>query len=164
MDMIFAEIENTLRSNNYFSAITTALLVPDICGALGSNDGVATGAKFRQWYDENLAAQYESLTAVDCYSLRCGVVHQGRFGGGRGQYARVLFTVPNAQNNTFHRIIINDCLNLDAIRFCTDVVNAGRHWFAQNQTDANVVANLPRLVQFRPDGLPPYMIGMPLIA
>jgi len=80
------------------------------------------------------------------------------------QYSRVLFTVPNTQRNVFHNNIINDALNLDVIQFCRDVTEAAKHWYVAKHGDPNVIANLPNLVRYRPSGLSPYMVGMPLIA
>lgn len=80
------------------------------------------------------------------------------------QYARVLFTVPNDQKNVFHNNIFNDALNLDTMIFCKDMMNVVRQWLSMAQTNQFVKDNLAYLVQFRPQGLPPYMVGMPLIA
>ncbi len=80
------------------------------------------------------------------------------------QYSRVIFTLPNPQNNVFHNNVVNDALNLDAVRFCSDIIQSVRDWYKANEDSAHVRANIPHLVQFRPNGLAPYMIGMPLIS
>jgi hypothetical protein len=64
----------------------------------------------------------------------------------------------------FHNNIINDALNLDVMIFCHDVMDGVRDWLRANQNNAVVQINLARIVQFRPQGLAPYMVGMPLIA
>jgi hypothetical protein len=158
------EVEKALSAGLFYLAILTALSLPDICGALESADGQTSGAKYRAWYDLWMAKLYPEITSVDLYSLRCGVVHQGRLGHSKMQYARVIFTIPNAQRNVFHRNIINDALNLDAVTFCRDVIKCVSDWYAAKQNDPNVQANLPRLLRLRPNGIAPYMVGMPLIA
>jgi hypothetical protein len=164
MEVILREIENALAARLYYAALLVSLSLPDICAALESPDGQTSSAKYKVWYDAWMAPLYPQMTSNDLYSLRCGVVHQGRMGHDRMQYARVLFTVPNAQGNVFHRNLLNDALNLDVIIFCRDMVQCVEQWYAAQQNDPNVLANLPRLVQFRPRGLSPYMVGMPLIA
>ena len=80
------------------------------------------------------------------------------------EYSRVLFTIPNAQNNVFHNNVLNDALNLDVTIFCQDVIGAAINWYRVNAKNPHVVANLPSLVRMRPQGLAPYMVGIPLIA
>jgi hypothetical protein len=164
MEAILTEIDRALDAGLYYLAIALSLTLPDICGALESPDGGATRERFTAWYDTYLAQTYQSLTAADCYSLRCGVIHQGRFGDQKGQYSRVIFTVPNPQKNVFHGNILNDAYNLDAVRFCHDLIDAVRTWYVAKKNDPNVAANIPKLVTYRPLGLTPYMVGMPLIA
>jgi hypothetical protein len=163
MEAITKEIQKAMDAGLYYLATMAALSLPDVCAALESPDGETSGAKYKAWYDTWMASLYPEVTNLDLYSLRCGVVHQGRLGHSKMQYGRVLFTVPNRQGNVFHRNVINDALNLDAVTFCNDMVQCVARWYAAKKTDPNVLANLPRLVQLRPQGLAPYMVGMPLI-
>lgn len=164
METILSEIELAIKAGLYYLAVAMALTLPDICAALESEDGQTSNKKYKAWYSANLAEKYPRMTDVDCYSLRCGVLHQGRCGHPNSQYGRVIFTIPNAQQNFFHNNILNDALNLDAPQFCADVVQSVRDWFVSSRHLVNVQANLPNLVRFRPFGLSPYMVGMPLIA
>jgi hypothetical protein len=165
MDAIFNDIESALKANVYYAAIALALSIPDVCASLQHPIGHVKGSNksgYIKWFTANLSGAYPLLTGNDIYSLRSGVVHNGRFGA--GNFARVLFTVPNSQGNVFHNNIINDALNLDAVQFCKNFVAAARSWLTHQKTDKNVERNLDRVVQFRPAGLAPYMVGMPLIA
>lgn len=164
MDTLRDDIERALSAQLYYLAVVSTLGLPDICAALESADGATTGRKYQAWCDSWLIPSYPELTSQDLYSMRCGVVHQGRLGHPKMQYARVLFTVPNANRNVFHRNIINDALNLNVVMFCRDMNRTVGQWYAAKHDDANVLANLPRLVRFHEQGLAPYMVGMPLIA
>ncbi|MEK6281263.1 MAG: hypothetical protein AABN95_13000 [Acidobacteriota bacterium] len=164
MEVIIREIEAALDAGFYYLAIAITLTLPDICAALESPQGRTSGALYRDWYNAWLAPSYPAVTADDMYSLRCGLIHQGRFGQGNMQFGRILFTLPTPQRNVFHHIIMDDALNLDANRFCRDVLQAVRRWYAANQGNPVVQGNLPRLLQFYPHGLAPYIIGTPLIA
>ena len=55
------------------------------------------------------------------------------------EYSRVIFTVPNPQNNYYHNNIINDALNLDIITFCNDFVHAAEEWYRVKASDPFVV-------------------------
>lgn len=161
---MFSEINRALDAGLYYLAVAMSLTVPDICASLEAANGQTTGAQYKTWFNANLAAQYPFLSDTDCYSLRCGVLHQGRMGHPKSQYARVIFSLPVARGHVYHNNILNDVLNLDAPTFCRDVIAAARAWYAKNSTNADVVANVERLVRLRPEGLAPYMVGMPVIA
>ncbi len=164
MDRLTTEIEKAMDAELFYAAVVLSLMLPDICAALESDDGETRGARYKAWCETWFLTNYPRLTGEDLYNLRCGVVHQGRLGHRNMQYARILFTVPNDQNNFFHNNIINDALNLDVMTFCNDMVRAIDRWFVEKCDEPNVLANLPRLVQYHPNGLAPYMVGMPLIA
>lgn len=164
METILMEIERALDAELYYLATAMALTVPDICAALEDPNGESSGLKYKAWYNENLAQLYTNITDADCWSLRCGVLHQGRCGHPNMQYGRILFAVPNIQGNVFHNNIMNDALNLDAEIFCRDVVHCARAWFKGKQFEPVVQNNMPNLVQYRAQGLAPYMVGFPLIA
>lgn len=163
MESILEEIDKALDAGLYYLAIAMALTIPDICAALESPSGKTSGPKYKAWYNANLAGIYPNITDEDCYSLRCGVLHQGRLGHSNMQYGRILFTLPNSQNNYFHNNILNDALNLDAMQFCNDVISCTRLWYDRKKDDPVIKNNLPNLVQLRPQGLAPYMVGVPLI-
>lgn len=177
MEVITREIERGLNAGLYYLALICALSLPDICAALESPDGETTGQRYKEWYTAWLAPQYPELTAKDVYSLRCGVLHQGRIGTPKCQYERILFSLPNAHHNTAHRNMMSKretlpngnavdhvVLNLDLKTFCQDMITAVSRWYAAKQTDPNVQNNLPRLVQYYERGLAPFIVGLPLIS
>lgn len=164
MRVIIDEVDRALHAGSYYAALVTTLSLPDVCSALESASGETSGAQYKAWYEAWLSASYPQVRAVDLYSLRCGVIHQGRLGHPKMQYARILFTLPNPHGILFHRNVIADALNLDVMTFCRDMSDAVLRWYAANQNNSNVEAHLPRLVRPRPNGFPPYMFGMPLIA
>ena len=157
-------IQGCLGAGIYYAALVTALTIPEICAALESDGGWGGNQKYKNWYHDYLGDKYPNLTPDDCYALRCSVLHQGKLGRPNMQYSRVLFTIPNRQRNVFHNNICNDALNLDVSIFCNDVIAAAQAWYEVKRDDPFVLANLPNLVRDRPEGLSPYMVGMPLIA
>ena len=164
METIFREVERALAAQLYYLAMAIALTIPDTCAALESPTGDTSGRNaeaYRDWFDANLAPRLPQLTAVDCYSLRCGVVHQGRIGHARMQYGRAIFVLPGPA--VFVGCRANDAYLFSVVEFCRSIVEAAREWFAANRLDAHVQANLPRLVQYHPTGIAPYIVGVPVI-
>lgn len=170
MDFILQEIERAFNAGFYYLAIVLALTLPDICEALADPRGKSSPEKYMDWFCKNLATKYPQMTDEDCYSLRCGVVHEGRFGHKGSQYARIMFTVPNARNIRIRLVAENiggrsdKVLSLDAKEFCDDMIQSVRNWYSDAKENPNVQSNLPRMVQFRPNGMEPWIVGLPLIA
>jgi hypothetical protein len=166
MEQVLNEVDLALEHKLYYLAIVLALTLPDICSALEAADGRTTAERYKSWYDSYLASKFPNMSGEDCYSLRCGVVHQGRMGVVRkgAQFGRVLFSTPDGRGNVFHNCMLNDALQFDTMRFCREIIEAVRDWFSLAQSNPTVQLNLPNLVQYRPHGLTPYMVGIPIIA
>jgi hypothetical protein len=164
IEPILSEIERASAANFHYLAIAVALSLPDICAALESPDGTTSKVQYKHWYDQWLADKYEWVTAEDIYSLRCGVIHQGSFGHSRMQYERVMFVVPNSQGVVFHNNILKNALALDASIFCNDMIEAVRRWYSLKKDDPNVTRNMDRLFRLHPNGLQPYVTGLPILA
>jgi len=143
LEQMLHEIEHALAGRFYYLAIVVTVTLPDVCAALESEDGKACPNRFRAWYDEHLAAALRPLTAEDCYSFRCGVLPPDVLRGGP--------------------IRMDDVHAYNVVEFCDVFIGAVRRWFEENREHANLRANLPRLVQFRPDGMTPYIRGLPVI-
>jgi hypothetical protein len=186
LDQILKDISDALDVHFYYLAIMMSLALPDICASLETQDGNTRGRAaqaYKAWFQANLASKFSSLTADDTYQLRCGVVHQGHFGDNPNRaYDRIIFIGRNSSFSLHERIItINSnvvlggigveelrvcgrVLHLEAVPFCMTIMDAVRLWFTSKTRDPNVQKNLPNLVRFRPEGMPPYMVGIPIIA
>lgn len=163
IEMVIHEIERALEHRLYYLAIMIALTLPDVCSALETPDGRANDGLYRRWYKKHLKQRFGALSPSDCWSLRCGVVHQGRMGVKNQKFSRVIFTTPETSVRITN-CIINDALVYDAELFCLEVIRAVREWYDQAKEQPNVKANLPNLVHFRPHGLLPYIAGQPIIS
>ena len=166
MEVILKEVEGALAAKLYYAAVSMALTLPDICASLASKSGNTTGrggVAYRDWYEANLASKFPYMTGLDCYSLRCGIQHQGKFGGHKLQYSRVVFNI-STNGLVIHNNVINDALNLDTETFCREVVEAVRIWYSRNIEDQYVSKNIGNLVQYRKHGIPPFIVGIPVIS
>jgi hypothetical protein len=118
----------------YFVALLSALALPDICGALESQDGLASGQKYQAWFNKWVSSKYQingksSLTGHDCYMLRCASSHQGRLTHPKGSYSGVIFLEPGNTRFIMHNNILNNYLNIDVRQFCTDLIQSSLDWF-----------------------------------
>ena len=135
--------------------------LPDICGALESNDGQASGPKHIAWCRRYCPRPPEILDAEDYRDIRNLVLHQGRTLTRKGRQYK--FTKPTAEGARLHRCVSDGgaVVVLDVDSLSDDLVAAMRAWFVDLQTpqaarvrNANVVRNLPTLVMAQEQELP----------
>lgn len=165
MEVILKDVERALSARLYYLAIMMSLTIPDVCAALETNDGKTSPNRYTRWCKDYLVSKYSLMTTSDFWRLRCAVLHQGRSGNKYSRYTRVIFQIQE-NRSTLHHNLVFDALILDSETFCRDMLASARAWHDAKKGDANVMRNLPQLMQFRPDGLKGYDLikGLPAIA
>jgi hypothetical protein len=165
MEELLRQITWASNAGAYFIALLGALSVPDICGALDSPGGEATGQTYKDWFDAHVAPScYGMMDGDDCYKFRCSLLHQGTTQHPKGGYARIIFVEPGASGNVFHMNVMNDALNIDVRLFCQDIVTAATAWQASVVGTEPYETNVRKFVTRYPNGLPPYIVGIPVIS
>jgi hypothetical protein len=161
---LLEEINTAAKSGLCFLAVSMAVALPDICVSLTSENGNTTGKKYRAWCDENLPKdKFSFVTSGDLWQMRCKALHNGRFGDIDHNVARVIFALPNS-NLTIANCQLGDAYVYGAVDFCKEFTQAVYKWFEANKNDDIIQSNLPRLIQYRPNGLSPYVVGVAVLA
>jgi hypothetical protein len=181
---ILREIEKALDAKLYYLAIAVALSVPDICACLEfdpDNPTRATMKTYSTWCNTNIGSKFDNLNGDDLFYLRCGILHRGNFDNGKSKFNRVLFLCPESVIKAHDAVftvepgvkiggkdaeelrLSGKILHLDVVRFCNSIMDAARAWSVSKSDDPNVQRNLPNLIRYRPDGLPPFSVGVPTI-
>ena len=86
LQRLIDDINKALDNDCFFSALSLALTLPDICGKAKYPNEKSTKKRYIDWYDEYVGA-YEQcpgeegkmpyLSGEVVYSLRCSFLHQG---------------------------------------------------------------------------------------
>jgi hypothetical protein len=165
LDELLRQIAWAAQKNLYFLALAGALIVPDICGSLERPDGEATGDSYMAWVDAQLAPIHSgTLDGATCWRFRCSLLHQGTTQHPRSRYSRVLFVEPGATTNVFHMNVMNGALNVDIRLFCLEMVQAAVRWKAAVAGTEPYETNVRNFVTRYPNGLAPYIRGVPVIS
>ena len=101
--------------------------------------------------------------------MRCGVLHNGTYKTKKLQYDRIVLFPPQVT------IMADNCImdagagtkmfTLNLVLFCDRLIGAAKKWLEDPSTNIQKVqSNMDDLVRFRPDGLPPYVTGQPVVA
>lgn len=163
MELLINELEFCLANKMFVISLNTALTIPDICSALQSENGCTKGSKYANWVDKYLSPKYDkSITGEDVYKLRCASLHQGKFNHDFPKYEKIIFIIPS--ENYFHRLTINNSYALDVCTFINDIIEGYKEWKKDNSLNENVAKNSIESFVFHPQGLSPYIVGVPLLA
>jgi hypothetical protein len=163
---LLRQIQRVSDAGEYYLALFGALAVPSICGSLEAPGGRDSRDRYENWFDRYVGAKFSgTFSGRQCYAFRCAMLHQGRMIHRNLGYTRVLFIEPRgAGGNVFHNNVLNDALNLDVKLFCNDMVEGALTWIPNVEGTEPYETNLKRSVRRYDSGLPPYIVGLPVIS
>lgn len=176
MNYILDQIDAAVAASILYPAITTALIVPDVGGAVDWPSEKNSGKRYAQWFNNEMSSYSQSLDGYACYALRCKWLHEGLANPARAHASKksnhpeieqIAFMLPNSPgyiHNVRGRVggVQGEALALDAVTFCNDMTNAARAWLAAKQWDEDATNRLESLVAGRLD-LGRWFRGPPMI-
>ncbi|WP_218668306.1 hypothetical protein [Sediminibacillus massiliensis] len=74
---------------------------------------------------------------------------------------KILFVEPD-HGMVMHNNEINDVLNIDVEIFCKDLIKAASEWYKKAKNTDNFKKNYEKTFKRYPDGLAPYIVGIPV--
>jgi len=159
------QLRVALEHNLYYLALMGCLVIPDVCGALSSEDGEAKRERYVDWYNKYMSEMCGFFDGQDCYSFRCSMLHQGSTMNPRSSYSRILFLEPGAdrRNLILHCNVLNDALNLDVKIFCNTMIEAAERWLDEVSGTELFKTNFNKFIRRYPNGFSPYIVGTPVI-
>jgi hypothetical protein len=162
MEELIRQIRAAAAANLYYIALIGSLALPDLCGALGSDNGKATGPKFKAWLRDNVPEQANDADLI--YGLRCSLLHQGSALPHGGHFP-IAFTLPGTgQLHNLSTVVGNERIGWCSIPlFVEEVTRGAESWFSRFGQTALVTRNMEKFARLRPDGLPPHVTG-PVVA
>lgn len=165
MKYFLDQIQKALELDLYYLALFTSLIIPDICGAIDSVNGEANRFKYINWFDKYVAQKYSGFfTGEDCWHLRCSMLHQGSSQHPKIEYSRIIFVEPSDTKNILHNNILDDALNIYVIIFCMDIISGSLVWLQQIEGTELYKRNYNKFLRRYPNGLLPYISGIPVIS
>jgi hypothetical protein len=147
------QIQSCANQKLYYVAIMTSLAVPDIGGAIDSNDGKANKKKYINWFDGYAAPKFipsgRNLTGEECYYLRCSMVHQGRVQPTKlKRYSDIIlceFPQSDAPINPLF-LTTKNVLLIEPKTFINNIVNAAYDWLEEKYDDEHFKVNTEKLL------------------
>ncbi len=132
---LLEQIEKCVNQKLYYVGIMACLAIPDIGGAIDSNDGKATQKTYEEWFDKYAAPKYQGiggnlLTGKECYFLRCSMLHQGKAQHKGLKYSEVIFSEIPQTISPVNPLFLtkSKILLIEPKTFCTNMVYAAYDW------------------------------------
>jgi hypothetical protein len=184
MRTLLTQLEQSLDAQLYFLSLFGALAIPDIAGALESEDGQASPPKYMSWFDKYVRPQAQvtarhgllpefdmnisfenPLTGEACYRFRCSLLHQGsaRPHPRRSPYKRLIFIEPGAADHVVMHCNINDALMIDVRTFCREMIAGTKEWLEAVEHTEKYAKNYELFAKRHPQGLSPYVGGVAVV-
>ncbi len=165
MDDLLEEIEKSIEGGLHYVALFACLMIRDVCSALGSTDGKTTSARYATWVETHMARWWAMGQTL--YKFRNSLLHQATARTDeRSSKPRLLFCEPE-RNQRVHMTVMDlgddRAVVVDLPTFCFEVVAAARSWLASVQGTEPFETNLQRLIRRHPEGIPPFVLGRPVI-
>ncbi|MCP9625478.1 hypothetical protein NML43_00110 [Rhodopseudomonas palustris] len=176
VEALLQEIEKALDAQLYYLGLLLTLTLPSICAALEAPGGRPQGRDrdvYKTWYQANIFDLIGGLSADEAWELRCTVVHQSHaLASKKRGYDRIIFTMRSGPLTVDSMILEGmrerdetaRALTFDVAAFCERWIGQARLWIERSKSNHAVQSNLPNLLQVRPDGLSPFIVGIPIIA
>jgi len=163
MKYLLNQITEGLYHNLYYLSLFVSLAMPDICGALESNNGKSNKEKYIGWFNRNLGFKYKPhFSGWECWCFRCSLLHQGTSQEPRINFSRIIFSEPSkTKEKTFHLNTFlypqeKKVLNIDMQIFYLDIVNGVEKWLKEKEKTSNYKKNYKKFIKLYPNGFPPY--------
>ena len=156
---LLSEVDAAVKGGAWVLALMGLVAVPDICSALQSENAWATKDKYLAWFKKYLSHEYPNVDAEEFYQVRNSMLHTGNTKA--VGYDRVIFPAPSG--NLYDRNVLNEALQLDMPTLSQRMTRAVLQW-RTGEGDTEVTRrNEARMVQWYPDGLAPYFVGLPVL-
>lgn len=162
MEEFLEQIEKAMENGQFYLALFCSLTLPDICGAISSENGEANNKKYKDWFDKYISPKYDgNFDGNNCYAFRCAALHQGRTEHKKLNYKRIIFIDPVSSSEVImHNNILNDALNIDTREFCKDIIQGVRDWLNENSKNSKFQKNYSTFLRRHKGGIKHYISGV----
>jgi hypothetical protein len=158
VDELIAQVRAGSTAGLHYLALFGALSIPDICGALSSQDGKASSTKYKDWLRHNVPEQAGGADLI--YGLRCSLLHQGRAMPHGGVFPLAFTFPPGGQLHNLSTVVNGQQVGWLSIELFIDEVTRGAEaWLQKFGNTQTVARNLDKFARLRPEGLPPHVAG-----
>ncbi len=186
IELLEDQILGALNHGGYVLALMGALCLPDIAGAMETEDGRAERDRYVRWYDrwvaplraEAVQALFEQwgnpnvphdlphpISGANCWAFRCAMLHQGRSEHPDMRNSCIMFLEPGSKDNGIHYAEMGEGgpLQIKLETFCGQIVEGSRRWRREMAGQEIYEHNLARGLRRHPESFRDFRLGGPIV-
>jgi hypothetical protein len=152
-------VRQSVKNQNWYSALSLAITLPDICGRLEAPKSYSF-KRYKNWFNKYMSKKYTLtinsethvfLSGNDCYALRCSFLHEGHDSITEQDKRQALdsfhFVAPPSDGSVIHCNQAYNVLQLQVDIFCDDICLAVEEWINEmSSTKPEVIENFSNLL------------------
>ncbi len=159
MDNFRNALIGNIEAENWYGAMTIALILPDICGSI-EYPMEKSSSRYPKWFDKCVGDKYIAnidkvnhtfMTGNDCYALRCALLHEGTSNvasHSAHEYVSEKFILYHSKGIGMHCCSQKGKLVIDIPTFCLDISEGVLKWEREIESDKekkDAIASLLKL-------------------
>lgn len=179
MELILEQIRATFDCGIWYPVVSSALMLPDACGAVEFwGQSKKPRDRYIEWYDRWVLPHFRpnqvKFDGSVVYIVRNAMIHESTgFTRGEHGFDRIMFMPPNNNGITIEFYLSKNNGGVEEAAFqvtISGMMNAMergvRNWLAEvrNDTDKRREEAIAKLVQYRPNGQAPHIVGIPIVS
>ena len=178
MEPMLEQIRATFDCGIWYPVISSVLMMPDACGAVEFwGQSKRPRDRYTEWYDQWVLPHFQPSNAkfdgAVVYIVRNAMIHESTgFTRGEHGFDRILFMPPNKHNIVMEFMLsINNggveetAFQVTILGMMNAVEQGVRNWLVdvRKDEDKRRETALSKLVQYRPNGQAPHIVGAPIV-
>lgn len=176
MEPILEQIRATFNCGIWYPVVSSVLMLPDACGAVEFwGQGKKPRDRYIEWYDRWVLPHFKpanvKFDGSVVYIVRNAMIHESTgFTRGEHGFDRILFTPPNkagiALEFCFSGGVEEAALQVTILGMMDAMERGVRNWLTDVRTDADKSREtaIAKLIQYRPNGQEPHIVGIPIVS
>lgn len=156
-----------LDAGNFYSGLSLALTLPDICGSIEDPGPGKSQKRYVKWCDDWIVPKYTLkigtdkkekvfLSAADLFQLRCSLIHSGsaEFDPSKATTVQRIEFFDDTVGSHLNLMTVNGTpfLQLKVKPFCNDIFDSVDDWDSAKGADPTIQAEKQKLLVIRTSG------------
>ena len=179
MESILEQIRATFDCGIWYPVVSSVLMMPDVCGAVEFwGQGKNPRDRYAEWYDKwvlpHFTASVVNFDGSVVYIVRNAMIHESTgFTRGKHGFDRIMFMPPNKNGMVIEFYLSKNNGGVEEAAFQVTILGmmnamevGVRNWLADVRADADKRREMAmdKIVQYRPNGQPPHIVGVPIVS
>ena len=157
MENYLNELLALIKSKNKLTALTSSIILPDVCGSLEYPNEASSRKRYTDWFEGFMYKDLtrKVLTGDEAYGMRCVLLHHGEnsYAEYTKRYSKsgiildkfVIYEGPShlikVENTKINEVSLENVILVNPLVYSTELIEAAREWLKNADPDLIEAAN-----------------------